>query len=233
MTERHIVAMGGGALDADDAVFRHVMDLTGASAPRVCYLATATGDDPASIVNFYRAFPAPRFRPTHLPLFDRSGDPIDEILLDQDAVVVAGGNTANLLAIWRLHGVDEALRAAWHAGVVLCGASAGANCWFEASTTDSFGPTLHPLDDGLAFLPGSFSPHYDSEDQRRPLFQRLIASGFLEGYAADDFAAAHFVGTGLAGAIASRESAHVYRVERPSDGTVTETVIAKSSEHGP
>ena len=226
MTERHIVAMGGGALDPDDALFHYVMDLTGASAPRVCYLATATGDNPASIVNFYRAFPAPSFRPTHLPLFDRSSDPIDEVLLDQDAIVVAGGNTANLLAIWRLHGVVEVLRAAWHAGVVLCGASAGANCWFEASTTDSFGPNLQPLTDGLGFLAGSFCPHYDAEEQRRPLYRQLIADGFPPGYAADDFAAAHFTGTDFSNVVASREGAHVYRVEPSADGSAAEILIA-------
>ena len=220
-----LIAVGGWTLDPDDALFRTVFELTGAAEPRVCYVPTATGDSPMGIVNFHRAFPASRFRPVHLPLFDRTGEDVRETLLDQDVIVVAGGNTANLLALWRLHGVDAAMREAWERGVVLCGASAGANCWFEASTTDSFGPTLRPLHDGLGLLAGSFCPHYDGEEQRRPLFHRLVAEGFPPGYAADDFAAAHFVGTTFERAIASRAGANVYRVERGDDGSVRETPL--------
>ncbi len=102
---------------------------------------------------------------------------------------VGGGNTANMLAIWRVHGVDRVLREAWEAGIVLAGSSAGMICWFEASITDSFGPQLDPLDDGLGFLPGSACPHYDGEDRRRPVYRAAVAAGFPAGYAADDQAA--------------------------------------------
>jgi peptidase E len=106
--------------------------------------------------------------------------------------------------------------------VVLAGWSAGANCWFEASTTDSFGPDLEPLEDGLGFLDGSFCPHYDSEPERRPLFHRLVAVGFPAGYGVDDLAACHFVGTELAAVIRSDPAANAYRVERGGDGAVLE-----------
>ena len=90
---------------------------------------------------------------------------------------MTGGNTANLLALWRLHGLDRVLRAAWNAGVVMAGMSAGAICWFESCTTESFGPTLRPLHGGLGILDGSFIPHYHGEPQRRPLSSGSSGTG--------------------------------------------------------
>lgn len=224
MIDRHIVAMSG-AHEPDDPVFRYLFELTGAARPRICNLPTATGDSAAGIAAFYGTFPSRRFEPSHLPLFDRGAEDPREVLLSQDVILVPGGNTANLLALWRLHGVDAAVRDAWEAGVVLSGWSAGANCWFEASTTDSFGPELRPLPDGLGFLAGSFCPHYDSEPARRPLFHRLVGEGFPAGYGVEDRAACHFTGTALTAVVRSDPAAGVYRVERGEDGSVVETPV--------
>ena len=117
-----------------------------------------------------------------------------------------------MLAVWRAHGLDTVLTEAWAAGIVLAGMSAGAICWFEASVTDSFGPTLAPLNDGLRLLPGSCCPHYDGEPLRRPTYQRLVASGFPAGYAVDDAAALVFEGTDLVEVVASTPDARAYRV---------------------
>ena len=73
-------------------------------------------------------------------------------------IFVGGGNTANMLAIWRVHGFDRILREAWEAGVLLTGWSAGMICWFEAGVTDSFGPQLEGMRDGLGFLAGQRVP---------------------------------------------------------------------------
>jgi len=181
--------MGGGgfSMEPDNPLLDdHVLDLAraqrGRERPRVCFVPTACGDSSEYVANFYAAF-ARRAEATHLGLFDRKVGDVEAFLLDQDVVYVGGGNTANMLALWRVHGVDRGLRRAWEAGVVLAGLSAGSNCWFEGATTDSFGP-LAALRDGLALLPGSHSPHYDGEPARRPTFQRLIASGELpEGLA--------------------------------------------------
>ena len=124
-------------------------------------------------------------------LFGTPEQPVDR-LADADVIYVSGGNTANALAVWRLHGVDDALRSAWERGAVLGGVSAGANCWFECCVTDSFRGALDPLHDGLGFLPGSFCPHYDGEKLRRPVYRSLLVDGgFAPGYAADDGAALH------------------------------------------
>ncbi len=226
--ERTIVAMGGGGFSMepdnpllDDHVLGLARERRGRDRPNVCFLATASGDSESYVATFYAAF-SRRSEATHLALFDRKVDDVEAFLLDQDAVYVGGGNTANMLAIWRVHGVDRALRRAWDAGVVLSGLSAGGNCWFESATTDSFGP-LAGLKDGLGLLPGSFCPHYDSEPERRPTYQRLIAEGSLPvGYAADDGAALVIRGTKLAEVVTSRPTAHAYRVTRGAAGSGVE-----------
>jgi peptidase E len=135
-----------------------------------------------------------------------------ELALAHDVIFVGGGNTANLLAVWRVHGFDAILREAWESGVLLCGWSAGMICWFEACVTDSFGPQLAGLRDGLGFLAGSACPHYDGEDQRRPVYERLVREGFPAGIALDDAAGAHFVGTELHEVVASTDTAGGYAV---------------------
>jgi dipeptidase E len=135
-----------------------------------------------------------------------------ELALSHDAILVCGGNTANMLAVWRAHGFDRILREAWEAGVVLCGWSAGMICWFEAGVTDSFGPQLDGMRDGLGFLPGSACPHYDGEERRRPVYTSLVAQGFPPGIALDDAAAARFSETELVEVVASSPTAGGYRV---------------------
>ena len=132
--------------------------------------------------------------------------------LGQDAIYVSGGNTANALAIWRVHGFDAILREAWEAGIVLAGWSAGMICWFEAGVTDSFGPQLDGMRDGLGFLPGSGCPHYDGEGRRRPGYTQLVREGFPAGLAADDCVALRFDGTELAEVVSSRAGSRAYRV---------------------
>jgi peptidase E len=128
-----------------------------------------------------------------------------------------------MLAVWRVHGVDEILRGAWRRDIVLCGVSAGALCWFEGGSTDSFGG-LHPLHDGLGILSGSFCPHYDGEPMRRSTYHRFVAEGLPAGYAADDGAAVHATGDGPPRFVASRPGAQVYRVEL-ANGQVRETPL--------
>ncbi len=223
---KQIVAMGGGGflMEPDNPLLDDfVLGLARGGESRVCFLPTAAGDGDRILVNFY-TWLAPRCRATHLPLFVRRDADLDAVLRAQDVIYVGGGNTANMLAVWRAHGVDAALRRAYDAGVVLAGLSAGAVCWFRGCVTDSFGP-LAPLDDGLAFLDGTMCPHYDSERQRRPTYHALVARGMAAGYAADDGAALHFVDGALHETVASRPGARAYRVERAQDGAVLETPL--------
>jgi dipeptidase E len=221
-----IVAVGGGGLamePGDELLDAFMLSLAGRERPRICFLGTGSGDSERYVANFYRAFAAHDCRPTDLALFDRRVADLRRFVLEQDVVYVGGGNTASLLAVWRAHRLDAALREALDGGAVLCGVSAGMNCWFQASTTDSFGPDIEPLHDGLGFVAGSACPHYDAEAQRRPLYHRLVAAGFPSGWAADDGAALHFDAAGtLLEVVASREGARGYRVERRPDGAAIE-----------
>jgi dipeptidase E len=223
-----IVAMGGGGFSEqpdDPRMDRFILGLARAPRPRVCFVATASGDADGYVASFYRAFADHDCHPADLGLFERTVEDLRGFVLAQDVIYVGGGNTASLLGVWRAHGLDAILREALESGVVLCGVSAGMNCWFEASTTDSFGPTLAPLHDGLRFLEGSACPHYDAEPQRRPLYLRLVGEGFPPGYAADGAAALHFRDGRLVEAVASHSGARAYRVEAV-DGRAVETPLA-------
>ncbi|HEY8775213.1 MAG TPA: peptidase E [Gaiellaceae bacterium] len=206
MPEPRIVAMGGVR---DDTLLDYVLGL--ASGRRLLYVPTASMEDPARTIWWYDRLRG-RAEMTHLHFSPWPPPGLRELALDQDVILVTGGNTANALAIWRTHGFDRILREAWQRGILLTGWSAGMICWFEHGVTDSFGPELGPLE-CLGFLPGSACPHYDGEEQRRPVYTRLVAAGLPPGVAADDHVALHFVGTELREAVTSRDGAAAYRVE--------------------
>lgn len=221
MPERQIVAMGGGGFGSGSSMLdRYALSLVPATRPKVCFIPTASGDDAGYTLEFYKAYGSYRCDPHVLNLFSREVEDIEAFLLGMDMVYVGGGSTANLLAVWRLHGVDEALEKAWYAGVVLSGLSAGANCWFEASTTDSFlVGTADGLNDGLGLLSGSYCPHYSSEPERRPNYMNLVAGGRLPaGYGCEDGSAVHFIGEELHAAVSVDGDAQAYRVARIGDG---------------
>jgi dipeptidase E len=229
---RRIVAMGGGgfSMEPDNPLLdAFVVSLARSERPRVCFVATASGDSERYVANFYRAFAALDCRPADIGLFDRRVADLRAFVLGQDVVYVGGGNTASLLAVWRAHGLDAVLAEAWQAGVVLCGISAGMNCWFRQSVTDSFDVArLAALDDGLGLLAGSACPHYDGEEQRRPTYRDLVGRGVLEnGWAADDGAALVFAGEELVEVVSSRPDAAAYRVLRDGDEAVEQRVAAR------
>jgi peptidase E len=213
----HVIALGGGGFSMEPEnplLDEYVLSFARADDPRVCFVGTASGDAATYVTSFYRAFSRLGARTADLPLFEREDGDLREFVLAQDVIYVGGGNTANLLAVWRVHGLDAILREALDGGAVLCGVSAGMNCWFEASTTDSFGPGIAPLRDGLGFISGSACPHYDGEPQRQPVYRGLVDEGFPPGWAADDGAALRFGPDGaFAEAVSSRPHARAYRVE--------------------
>ncbi len=232
-----IVAMGGGgfSMEPDNPLLDdYVLSLArgrgtaddGVARPRVCFIPTASGDSDRYVVQFYTAFPAERAVATHVSLFRRSIGDLAAFLCAQDVVYVGGGNTANMMATWRVHEFDAALRAAWESGVVMAGLSAGSLCWYEGGVTDSFGSDLGPIHDGLGFLPGSHAPHYDGEAKRRPVYQELVRSGTLAaGIAADDGVALRYSGTELVEVVSSRPTAQAYRLAGQGDA-FTETPLA-------
>lgn len=224
---QQIVAFGGGGFSQESGnplLDDFALSLSGAKAPRVCFLPTASGDADHYIVRFYNAF-RDCARASHVSLFrrERGVSDIREHLLSQDVIYVGGGSVISLLGTWRAHGIDEILREAWESGVVLCGLSAGSLCWFEEALTGFHGEATRVA--GLGLLPFSNTVHYDADPLRRSAFRRALLEGMCSGYAAEDGAALHFVGTELAQVVASRPNARAYRLTAAAD-RVIETRLA-------
>ncbi|MDA8275164.1 MAG: peptidase E [Actinomycetota bacterium] len=199
----------------------HAVELAGVTgrAPRLCHVGTAGGDQRTAQAWLNEAGRVAGIAVSHLNVFPMPNvaDVLGHVLAT-DVVWVGGGSVANLLALWRLHGWDAVFAEAWARGVVLAGVSAGSICWHAGGTTDSFGPELVPVANGLGLLPHANGVHYDSEPQRRPLFQRLVADGRLpEGYATDDGVGLVYRGTELVEAVAEVRGKSAYHVTR--DGT--------------
>jgi peptidase E len=218
-----IIPIGGGGFTRSGnpgPLERYVLEASGKRTPRVCYVPTASSDPVRGMRRFRRAFAQLDCEPAVLDLFDPTRDPdVASFLTAQDVIWVGGGNTRNMLLLWRAWGVDRAIRAAYERGTVLAGVSAGALCWFEAGVTDSYPRRLATIKP-LGWLKGSFTPHYDSEPGRRPLFRDLIARGKLPaGYAADDFVALNFGGGRLREAVSAMPNASAYRVRATATGT--------------
>ena len=201
----------------------HVLGL--ARGRSVLYVPTAAMENPYQAVDWHERL---RGRATLSVLLFNPWPPpeLRGLTLAHDVVLVSGGNTANMLAVWRVHGFDRILREAWQNGVLMTGWSAGMICWFEACVTDSFGPQLEGMRDGLGLLPGSACPHYDGEERRRPVYQRLVRDGFPAGIALDDAVGAHYVGTELHEVVSSLPGSRGYVVRPDGEDPLEPRLLA-------
>jgi peptidase E len=209
---QQIVAIGGGA--TGEPLRNYILMLSGRRRPRLLWVGTGMAEDPREALRTYDFF-AGRAVVSRLEFFPWPPEDLRGFVFGHDIVFVGGGNPANMLAIWRVHGFDEVVREAWDEGIVLAGSSGGMHCWFEACVTDSFGPQLRGMHDGLGFLPGSACAHFDDEVLRRPFYRQLVDhEGFPAGYAADRGVGLHFVGTELVDVVTARtDGAGAYLIE--------------------
>lgn len=229
---RRILASSGGFVATDlwavrqpGGIVLRALDLSGAVRPRVCLVMTASGDNAEHLATTYSALSSLGCDVDHLALFSQPNRRPSDALGSPDVIWVGGGSVANLLALWRLHGVDEAMHDAWERGAVLAGVSAGSICWHVGGPTDSFGATLQPITNGLGLLPYGNGVHYDSEEQRRPLLHQLVRDGVLpSSYATDDGIGILYEGTDAVEVVADRdvEGPAAYLVES-SGGDAVET----------
>jgi peptidase E len=205
---------------------RHAVELSGVQgrAPRVCAVGTAGGDQRWFAAELDEAARAAGFDLSHLHLFAMPNvADVEAHLREQDVVWVGGGSVANLLAVWRVHGLDEILPRVWRAGVVLGGVSAGSLCWHVGGVTDSFGPQLRPVTDALAMLPYGNGVHYDSEPARRPAIHALVADGTLpDSYCTDDGVGLVYRDTELVEAVSEVPGGAAYLVRRDPAGVAVE-----------
>jgi dipeptidase E len=225
--ERQIVAFGGGgfSMERGNALLDdYVLSLSERQRPRICFLPTASGDADHYVVRFYRAFDPSRCEPSHVSLFRRDHriEDVHRRILSSDIVYVGGGSVISLLGAWRAHGLDVTLRRAWERGVIMCGLSAGSLCWFAEAVSAFHGPPQWIQ--GLGLLPHSNCVHLDAEPERQSAYSEMLAAGMVDGFAAEDGAALHFVGDRLARVISSRPEARAYRMRRAGDAVVSEAL---------
>jgi dipeptidase E len=212
---RQIIALGGGgfSMEPENTLLdTYILKQSRKDNPKICFIPTASGDSEDYIQRFYRFFQNQNCRPSHLSLFRPPTRDLESFILEKDIIYVGGGNTKNLLALWKDWGLDTILKKAWNRGILLAGISAGSICWFEEGVTDSYGEGLEPLS-CLGFLKGSNCPHYDGEADRRPAYHKLIGANKIKaGIAADDGVAIHYVEQELNKIVSSRPTSKAYRV---------------------
>jgi dipeptidase E len=233
---RRIIAIGGGGFLMERGpclLDEYFVRTAGVRSPKVCFISTPAGDPEEMLAKYYKTFSKLGCRPSHLAFFRnprRGSVPLDQIqqrLLAQDAIYVGGGNTRSMLAVWREWGLDQILKKAWNAGVLLGGMSSGAICWFKYGASDSLNRGRSSALSGLGFLPGSCSPHFDGERHRRGDFRRLIARGKLpSGIGIDDGVAVLYQNRTIAEVVSSRTAATAYRVVKASGKVVVTPLLA-------
>ncbi len=224
---KQIIAMGGGGFSMEPEnplLDTYILNQVKKERPEVCFIGTASGDNDEYIGRFYNSFKNMPCEPSHLSLFDPHTRDIEGFILSRDIIYVGGGSTKNLIALWREWELDKIFKKAWEQGVILSGLSAGGICWFEEGVTDSYHGELSSVK-CLGFLNGSSCPHYDSDERRRPAYQKMVAEkAMMPGIAADDGAAVHYIDGALAHIVSSRPDSKAYRLDL-AGGRVIETPL--------
>ncbi|GAA0462438.1 Type 1 glutamine amidotransferase-like domain-containing protein [Alkalibacillus silvisoli] len=212
---KQIIALGGGGFSMEPEnplLDLYVLNQSNKITPKICFIPTASGDSENYISRFYNFFEKQNCKPSHLSLFKPPRRDLESFLLEKDIIYVGGGNTKNLLILWKEWGIDAILKKAWEQGIVLAGISAGSICWFEEGVSDSFGDKLEPLK-CLGFLKGSNCPHYDGEENRRPSYHELVVKGKVKsGFATDDGVALHYIDQEVSKVVSSRPNSKAYKV---------------------
>lgn len=212
---RQIIALGGGGFSMEPEnplLDRYILNQANKTNPKICFVPTASGDSDNYISRYYIFFEKQNCRPSHLSLFRPPTRDLESFLLEKDIIYVGGGNTKNLLVLWKEWGIDIVLKKAWENGILLAGISAGSICWFEEGVTDSYGDGLEPLK-CMGFIKGSNCPHYDGEAERKPSYHKLIETNKIKpGIAADDGVAIHYINQDIYKIVSSRLNAKAYKV---------------------
>ena len=226
---KQIIAIGGGGFGRDPSkriIEQYILDQSAQEKPNICFIPTATGDNEAYKVNFYSAFSYLNCTPVHLDFFKRTPN-LQKLIEAQDIIYVGGGNTKSMLAVWKDWGLEKILKDAYERGVIMCGVSAGAICWFEKGITDSWEDELYIMD-CLGFIDGNCCPHYDEEEARRPSLHKFIEQGNLSScYAIDGGCALHFIDGKVHLAVAFDQNKNSYTVDKPDDKVVEHSFTKK------
>lgn len=184
-TDETIFIWGG---DINTKFVQYIADLTKKENPKVCYLPTASGDHPDNIKYWENICNRLELDTLILRVWVSTSEKnksFEEIILNADAIVAGGGNTLNMLGIWKAQGIDTLLAKALKKGIILSGGSAGSICWFQNGISDSRPVSLSVVD-GLGFLPFSNCPHYSQEARKKLYCQMILEQQIHSGYATDE-----------------------------------------------
>ena len=213
---RQIIALGGAGFSSDPdnpRMDNYILSQSNKENPKICFIPTASGDAEIYIQSFYSAYEKKNCVASHLSLFKGHTEHIEEFIFEQDILYVGGGNTKNMLALWREWGLDEIIKKAYQNETILSGISAGSICWFEQGLTDSIPNRLSKLD-CLGILEGSNCPHFDGEPERQEVYKQMIQTGEMKaGIACDDGVALHFINENLEKIISSQPNKNAYKFE--------------------
>ena len=221
------ICVSGG--DINPKFVQYVVDLTGKPNPKVCYVPTASADNADNIAHWNDICRRISIEPHVLKVWVdsyKNTERFEDILLSMDAIVVGGGNTLNMLGIWRAQGIDTVLRKALERGIVLAGGSAGSICWFGDGVSDSR-PGRLSIVEGLSFLPYSNCPHYGDAKKRELYDNSVVDKTMRAGYAMDDRAAILFRNGKFVEAVTQKSTHHVYFVSRRNREAVAEKLDAR------
>ena len=220
--KKQIIAIGGGGFGrspGEGVIEKYILGQSDKEKPNVCFIPTATGDNEAYKVNYYSTFSKLNCSPVHLDFFKRTPD-LKELIKHQDIIFVGGGNTKSMLAVWKDWGLDLILKEAYERGVIMCGVSAGAICWFEEGVTDSWSEELKVMD-CLGFVKGVCCPHYDEEPQRRPSLSKFLKDGVVQScHAVDGGCALHIENEEEYKAVVFAKDKNAYLVDLEKDAVV-------------
>jgi peptidase E len=116
--DQYIFPFGGGQ---NKYFINEIIKLTGKERPRICYLPTASGDSEQGIIRFYDLVSdmsvEPHVQKVWISSYNQK-QTFEEVLLSMDAIYVGGGNTLNMMAIWKAQGIDVVLKKALEKGIV-------------------------------------------------------------------------------------------------------------------
>ena len=187
-TTKTIFAFGG---EINEIFINYVIGLTQKESPNICFIPAASAENPYLINYWYQLCSPLSCTPYVQRVFVSSSSDqktFEENLLQMDAIIVGGGNTLNMIAIFKAQGIDTVLEKAYKKGIILAGGSAGSLCWFKSGITDSR-PQKLSIIQCLGFINASHCPHFSSEKERKPIYEEAILTNkILPGYACDDLA---------------------------------------------
>lgn len=224
--KKQIIALGGGgfAMEQNTILDDYILAQAEKSKPKICFIGTASGDAESYREKFYNCYNNKTCVPTHLSLFKGETKNIRAFILEQDIVFVGGGNTRNMLVLWKEWNLDNILIEAYHKGIILSGMSAGAICWFEQGLTDSIPNELHPLN-ALGILKGSFCPHFDGESERQAIYLANIRQNKMRaGYGVEDGVALHFIDNKLVRSVSSKPQGKAFYFDTENDKIIKKVI---------